>query len=222
MDDPVVLVRQRGDRDADRALLAEAAALALGVATDGFASAGVASAAAAPAHVASAGAAPAHVATAGAAPATAAAAAVVVTRRCAHCGDTDHGQPSAPGVFLSLSRAGELVAVAASRHRRVGIDIERLDRVARAGFDDVAFTAEERAEIASSADPHALRAVLWTSKEALLKLSGDGLRTDPRLLRVTGARRLLAWPASAPRLDGAVLSRLDTPPGYAGTLAISG
>jgi len=149
-------------------------------------------------------------------------AAVVVTRTCAHCHATDHGQPSAPGVFLSLSRAGELVAVAASRHRPVGIDIEQLDRVARAGFDDVAFTAEERAEIASSADPDALRAALWTSKEALLKLTGDGLRTDPRLLRVSGARRLLAWPASAPRLDAAVLTRLDTPPGYAGTLAISG
>ena len=197
MDDPVVLVRRRGDRDADRALLAEAAALALGVASAGVAQAGVASA-----EVAQAG--------------------VVVTRACAHCGATDHGQPSAPGVFLSLSRAGDLVAVAASRHRPVGIDIEQLDRVARAGFDDVAFAVEERAEIAGSADPDALRAVLWTSKEALLKLTGEGLRTDPRLLRVSGARRLLAWPASAPRLDGAVLSRLDTPPGYSGTLAISG
>lgn len=205
MDDPVVLVRQRGDRNADRALLAEAAALALGLASADRASADVASAALANADVASAD-----------------VASVVVTRACAHCGGTDHGQPSAPGVFLSLSRAGELVAVAASRRRPVGIDIERIDRVARAGFDDVAFTAEERAEIAASADPHALRAVLWTSKEALLKLSGDGLRTDPRLLRVSGARRLLAWPASAPRLDGAVLRRLDTPPGYAGTLAISG
>ena len=182
MDDPVVLVRPRGDRDADRALLAQAAALALGVARVD----------------------------------------VSVTRTCTHCGSTDHGQPSAPGVFLSLSRAGELVAVAASRHRPVGIDIERLDRVTQADFDDVAFTAEERAEIAGSADPDALRAVLWTSKEALLKLTGNGLRTDPRQLRVSGARRLLAWPASDPRLDGAVLSRLDTPPGYAGTLAISG
>ena len=192
MDDPVVLVRQRGDRDADRALLAEAAALALGGATVGGANADVAGAD------------------------------VVVTRTCAHCGGTDHGQPSAPGVFLSLSRAGGLVAVAASRHRPVGIDIEQLDRVARAGFDDVAFTAEERAEIAGSAEPHALRAELWTSKEALLKLAGDGLRTDPRLLRVSGAREVLACPASEGRLDGAVLSRLDTPPGYAGTLAISG
>ncbi|MET4582448.1 4'-phosphopantetheinyl transferase [Conyzicola nivalis] len=205
MDDPVVLVRQRGDRDADRALLAEAAALALGVASGVVASADLASTDLTNAEVANAD-----------------VAGVVVTRTCAHCGGTDHGQPSAPGVFLSLSRAGGLVAVAASLHRAVGIDIERLDRVARAGFDDVAFTAEERAEIAGSADPHALRAVLWTSKEALLKLCGDGLRTDPRLLRVSGARRLLAWPASAPRLHGAGLTRLDTPPGYVGTLAVSG
>ena len=183
MDDPIVLVRRRGvDADADRRLLVEAAALALGVAS----------------------------------------ADVVVTRTCAHCGGTDHGRPSAVGVFLSLSRAGDLVAVAASRHRAVGIDIERLDRVARAGFDDVAFTAEERAEIAGSADPDAVRAVLWTSKEALLKLTGGGLRTDPRLLRVSGAREVLACPASEGRLDGAVLTRLDTPTGYVGTIALLG
>jgi 4'-phosphopantetheinyl transferase len=187
MDDPVVLVRRRADRDADRALLVEAAAMALGVAGPGIARTPV-----------------------------------VVTRTCARCGGTDHGQPSAPGVFLSLSRAGELVAVAASRDRPVGVDIEHLDRVARAGFDDVAFTAEERAEIAGSADPDDLRAVFWTSKEALLKLTGDGLRTDPGLLRVSGTRRLLAWPPSTPLLGAAVLIRLETPPGYAGTLAISG
>ena len=110
-----------------------------------------------------------------------------VGHRCPNCGGTDHGQPQVDGAFVSLSRAGDRVALAVSLEGPVGIDIETVSRVAASGFDDVAFTERERAEIAGAADADEHRARLWTSKEAVLKARGTGLRTDPRLVDLRDA-----------------------------------
>jgi phosphopantetheinyl transferase len=137
---------------------------------------------------------------------------VTVEHRCAHCGGTDHGQPEATGlgrVFLSLSRAGGRVAVAGSLTAPVGVDIESVERVASAGFDDVAFTARERAGLRGVHD----RARLWAAKEALLKAEGRGLRRDPREIEVTvDAEGALASAAASIRL-------FDAGPGLVGVVA---
>jgi phosphopantetheinyl transferase len=139
---------------------------------------------------------------------------VVVTRSCASCGAVDHGEPvvTAPEpVFVSLSRAGSLLAIAVSRTARVGVDIESLEAVAAAGFDDVALTPGERARVAASADATALRASLWTRKEALLKFAGVGFGDDGQLEH---------WAAAGER-PLAVLRAFDPGAGYVGTLAYS-
>lgn len=130
-----------------------------------------------------------------------------IGRLCARCGGSDHGRPFVVGrddVFVSLSRAEQFVAVAVSRAGPVGVDIESLDRVAAAGFDDVVFGAAERAAIAASPSPHVQRARLWAAKESWLKAVGTGLRTDPSELTIGDAGRgeaddlaVIAWPASA-------------------------
>jgi 4'-phosphopantetheinyl transferase len=111
----------------------------------------------------------------------------VVEHLCPNCGATDHGRPLVEGAFVSLSRAGGLVALAVSLDGAVGIDIETVAGVAASGFDDVAFSAPERDEIARAGDPDLHRARLWTAKEAVLKARGTGLRTDPRLVDVRDA-----------------------------------
>jgi 4'-phosphopantetheinyl transferase len=133
---------------------------------------------------------------------------LALRRHCDHCGGDDHGRPSVAGpghppIWASLSRAGELVAVAVSTAGPVGVDIESLDRVAAAGFDDVAFSAAERESITGDHD----RARLWTAKEAVLKARGTGLRVDPRTVDV-------ANPAGGIRLQ-----QIDVPDGYAATVA---
>ena len=138
--------------------------------------------------------------------------AVTVLRRCENCGGDDHGRPvvagpAHPPVWASLSRAGGLVAVAATSLGPVGIDIESLERVAVAGFDDVAFSVGERESVRSSADPMLRRALLWTAKEAVLKARGTGLRVDPREVDVEN-------PA-----DGIRLESIDVPAGYVATVA---
>ena len=169
--------------------------------------------------------------------------ALSLDRRCPACGGADHGRPAVRGadgavgpetgagrrLDVSLSRAGATVAVALSFAGPVGIDIESVAAVGRAGFDDVAFSPVELAALSELPAGHAdrTRAETWTAKEAALKAVGVGLRVDPRVLTVRLPRsgeeahpHLSAEPGDVlPR----VLPRLaafDAGPGLAGTVAV--
>ena len=120
-----------------------------------------------------------------------------ITHRCDACGSHEHGRPLVAGadgsfvdVHVSLSRAGGLVALAATLAGPLGIDIESLAAVRAAAFDDVAFDPDERdalravAEARGAAGADRMRALAWSAKEAVLKATGTGLRTDPRTLHL--------------------------------------
>lgn len=118
---------------------------------------------------------------------------VVVTRLCASCGSTEHGRPMMHGgrgerrAHLSLARTKDLVAVAVSTGGPVGIDVERVDALGFSGFEAVALHDLERAATTRE------RAIIWTRKESVLKATGQGLRVDPRRLKMSA-------PADPPRL----------------------
>lgn len=121
---------------------------------------------------------------------------VRLSRSCRQCGSSRHGRPVTlphdPGVFLSLSRAGDLALVAVSRVGPVGVDVERLDAARFAGFDGIALHAQETAGTVEA------RATTWVRKESLLKATGDGLAVDPRLVRLSDPEeppRLVEWSA---------------------------
>ncbi|WP_158250951.1 4'-phosphopantetheinyl transferase superfamily protein [Cryobacterium sp. Y82] len=151
---------------------------------------------------------------------------VTIEQRCEHCGGA-HGRPRvlAPSaVHVSLSRAGHTVAVAVSLVGQIGVDIESVTAVGRAGFDDVAFNATERTALAAVpiGERDRARARIWTTKEALLKLSGQGLTVDPRELTVgwAGASVLWRWPTSTLDLSRVHVVGFDAGPGLIGTLAV--
>lgn len=108
--------------------------------------------------------------------------AVRAGRECPYCGSTDHGRPWAEvdgtAVGVSLSRTTDLVALAVGPSP-VGVDVERVSRVAAAPLD--AFTGRERARARGDAVP---LAACWAVKEAVLKRDGRGLRVDPRTVEV--------------------------------------
>jgi len=150
---------------------------------------------------------------------------VRIEQHCPHCGSLSHGRPlvvSPPhlvdAVHVSLSRAGGLVAVAVSSAGPVGIDIEEFAAVQRAGFDDVAFSAAERMALLPlrgiAADR--ARASMWTGKEAVLKLTGEGLRTDPRKVEITldGATSCVSSRSEIQLLG------FEPGPGLVGTIAV--
>jgi 4'-phosphopantetheinyl transferase len=166
-------------------------------------------------------------------------AAVVIEQRCERCGGP-HGRPRVvrpPGAFVSLSRAASTVAVAVSLAGPIGVDIESVSAVGRAGFDDVAFNGPEREALQALpvTERDRVRAGLWTAKEAVLKLFGAGLTVDPRELSVERRSQpsasalvmeprwqLLSWPGASLDLADLHLADFDAGPGLVGTMAALG
>jgi len=133
---------------------------------------------------------------------------VRLTYDCPRC-DRSHGKPVVVGPpaavcwQVSLSHCGDHVMVAATDAGPVGVDVERVAATGFDGFDDIALTSGERAEvdrIATAKQPWA-RAVYWARKEAVLKATGHGLAVDPAALEVSAPHlppALMAWHADEP------------------------
>lgn len=107
----------------------------------------------------------------------------VLTRLCPHCAATTHGRPRASGVYVSLAYAPGLAVLAWSSTTPLGVDVERTD----------------------AAPPPPFTVATWTATEAVLKLTGEGLRRDPATVRPESEARLLP---------------LDLPEGHTGWLAL--
>lgn len=158
--------------------------------------------------------------------------AAVLKQRCAHCGGP-HGRPvpvspaACRGWMVSLSRAGASVAMAIANGPSVGIDAESSARFAQHDVDAVAFSAAEIAALRGLSPGTAARAraSLWTAKEAVLKLTGQGLRVDPRELTVSLAAdgsplALQAWDAAPFALPSLRLLPIPAGPGLVCTVAV--
>ncbi len=89
-----------------------------------------------------------------------------------------HGKPflrEYPRIFFNISHCRRGIACAVL-DKPVGIDIEEIQ------FDEslakVIFSPEELVTVRSADEPAVKFTELWTRKESLLKLSGEGLRDD--------------------------------------------
>jgi 4'-phosphopantetheinyl transferase len=149
---------------------------------------------------------------------------VLLDRTCSDCGQ-QHGRPRLPsgvGIEVSVSHAGERVAVALTRLGEVGVDVEYAPPVGH--FDqDLAENTLSAKELASlSDDPGADFLRLWVRKEALLKATGHGLRIPMSRIEVSPAAAppaLLAWPLDIP-VDHVRLAMLDPGPRHHAAVAV--
>lgn len=120
---------------------------------------------------------------------------------------------------FSLSHAGDLIVVAVTTARDVGIDIERADRRVADGVLRRALDDRERAHLASlpadRRDEAALR--VWNAKEAYVKAIGEGLSHPLSEVHVDD-------PLGRPSLGvpGWTLRRFDPTPGYVGAIVVEG
>ena len=140
---------------------------------------------------------------------------------CPGCGG-EHGPvllAGGAGPFLSVTRAGPLIAVAVTDHGPVGVDVESYAAVAAAPLAGIGLAVTGHRHLRRAADPRA-PARAWVSTEAALKAAGTGLRTDPADVEIRSrhGRR------TAVTTDGrrAALVDLDLGPGLAGAVAVAG
>lgn len=147
---------------------------------------------------------------------------VVLDSTCANCG-RPHGRPTlvhpSVDVQLSVTHSADRVLLAFGVQTGVGIDIEPWGATDFAGFDAVALTAGERAEVQALPVPQADRArtALWVAKEAVLKLQGVGLAVEPNTVHV-GLGATLATSG----LGLVQLTALDVGADYCARLATAG
>lgn len=140
---------------------------------------------------------------------------VVVERRC-FLGHTDHGRPSVHGLAIgvSLSHAGDLLAVAVTAHQPVGVDVEQeLDQLEDGVLDQVVADGEQRPSSTGE------QARAWVRKEAIVKATGEGLLRDLRTVAV-GPGPAARWQVD----DGpsGAVSDLGVPRGYRAAVAVVG
>ena len=114
---------------------------------------------------------------------------VPVRRWCVSCRTAGHGRPyighvSAPD--FSLAHSGDLVVIAHADTSAIGFDIE-----AHRNLRDLASLADQTLSeqelgllTGNPSEKAAMYLSLWTRKEAVLKLTGDGLATSPKTLDV--------------------------------------
>jgi 4'-phosphopantetheinyl transferase len=150
---------------------------------------------------------------------------ILVDHTCTDCGQ-QHGRPRLPasGIEVSVSHAGERVAVAVTRLGEVGVDVEFTPLAAH--FDrelaENTLSSWELAHLDGSAHPGADFHRLWVRKEALLKATGHGLRMPMSRIEVSPADQpptLVSWPLDIP-VDHVRLAMLDPGPRHHAAVAV--
>jgi 4'-phosphopantetheinyl transferase len=156
---------------------------------------------------------------------------VRIDRTCPGCG-AQHGKPRLlddPAVQFSVSHSGDVVVVAVHRGGAVGVDVEEIGRFGPAELDLLAgqvLAPEERGCLRAvpAGERAAAFTTYWVRKEAVVKLTGEGLTAAPDTVVVSP-------PHEAPRLlvrrtaDGGpaavALHTLRPPAGFAAALAVA-
>ena len=101
-----------------------------------------------------------------------------------------HGKPfivGHPEIWFSLSHCRQAV-VCVVGDRPVGIDVESV-REYKEGLARYTMNDEELSQILSSERPDVAFIRLWTMKESLLKLTGEGIGNDLKQVLVADAHR---------------------------------
>lgn len=98
--------------------------------------------------------------------------------------------PGTPGCDLSITHSQELAAAVTTREGRVGVDLEGV-RPRGPGFQEEVFTAAEQDWLLHwqrlhGREPEELWSLGWCLKEALVKLTGHGLRDSLQQVGFSG------------------------------------
>jgi 4'-phosphopantetheinyl transferase len=128
------------------------------------------------------------------------------------------------GIDFNISHTAGIALVGIARGRRIGVDVERVDRAVRAdGLAAKFLTAAEQATLAPlPEDDRRVRFLrYWTCKEAMSKATGDGLSAPFRALEVRLAEALELAGGPEPYQPARwQLARVDVPADFLATVAL--
>ncbi len=139
------------------------------------------------------------------------------------------GEPDGTPIHFNLSHSHDIALYAVTRHREVGIDLERI-RLDLA-FEDIAerFFSPAEAETLRTLPTEIQRQTFfrfWTRKEAYAKARGEGLSLPLDQLDVLltpGPSEVASGdPAGSPKAAGWSFQEPTPAPGYAAALAMQG
>ncbi|MBQ9680634.1 MAG: 4'-phosphopantetheinyl transferase superfamily protein [Ruminococcus sp.] len=90
-----------------------------------------------------------------------------------------HEKPYAKdsGICFSVSHSGDIVAIAVDENE-VGLDVEEIPEENRLKIADRFYHPAERAYVHGAQDKARAFCRIWTRKEAVLKMTGEGISTD--------------------------------------------
>lgn len=138
-----------------------------------------------------------------------------------------HGKPELTGTprgtQVNLSHSGDLALLAITEHRHCGVDVQALPDERQALRLATRYFPAEEARLVSAAPTAAERVrrfgLLWTRKEACVKVAGGRLTPGLRL-RTSGVPADDGW---LPVRDGTCRVRdLPVPPGFRAAVAVAG
>lgn len=125
---------------------------------------------------------------------------------------------------MSISHSGSRVVLAVSAAGPVGVDVESLDKSFGQRIDDHVLSPAERERHAGDPEmPVPDLLAYWTRKEALLKVTGDGLRVSMVKLTVSPPEqppRLVERLDRPELVDRTTMRTIDPGPGHVGCLAL--
>ena len=90
----------------------------------------------------------------------------------------EHDKPYAErGIYFSVSHSGSVAAIAVD-DVEVGLDVERIPDESRLKIAERFYHPCERTYVRGAKDPCRAFCEIWTRKEAVLKMTGEGISTD--------------------------------------------
>jgi 4'-phosphopantetheinyl transferase len=132
--------------------------------------------------------------------------------------------PDHPDIDFNLSRTADTIALAVSRNGRVGLDIERPERLHETeirGLAPLVLSMAETAALQQLPAPQRPAAFfeLWVGKEAVLKCRGRGLLDDPRHVTADTSRTTGSKCGDVHHLHAGVRLHQGREPGYVWAVA---
>jgi len=132
--------------------------------------------------------------------------------------------PANSEIYFNLAHSANMLLFAFGKGKHVGIDVEKIEeKINFKVISPLVFTYKEQLSLSRSMDPIHDFYVLWTAKEAILKVSGRGFSYPVNQFSVVISKGMPCLPLISEELTGGCscsLSSFSPANGYSAAIAV--